>query len=199
MENRPPADQLDHPALDLTAGRGNQLDHPALGLIAARGDLFSRQGHVAVTWRHRNGKTFGPYYRLSYREEGRQRSIYLGREGELVEHVRRALRLLQQPLAESRALGRLQRQIRASLRVERLRLATLLHPYGLWLKGFEVRGWRFCSLRPFLPPRRPLVPRATLRRPARRRRKTDAPAARILRFLAARDEARGLAQGNGAE
>ena len=83
MENRP---------LD------DQLQHPALRLIAARPDIFLRQGHVAATWRRRNGKTFGPYFRLSYRGSGRQNSIYLGRAGALVERVRQALATLQQPL-----------------------------------------------------------------------------------------------------
>jgi hypothetical protein len=49
----------------------DQLDHPALRLIAARPDIFSRQGHVAASYRRRNGKMFGPYYRLGYRDEGR--------------------------------------------------------------------------------------------------------------------------------
>ncbi len=57
----------------------DQLPHPALRLIAARGDLFRSQGSVVAAWRRRNGKTFGPYYRLSYRQHGRQCSVYLGR------------------------------------------------------------------------------------------------------------------------
>ena len=66
----------------------DQLSHPALALIAARPDLFSRQGYLTATFRRRQGKTFGPYYLLNYRENGRLQSIYLGRPGELVEQVR---------------------------------------------------------------------------------------------------------------
>jgi hypothetical protein len=132
----------------------DQLDHPALRLMAARADIFSRQGRVDTTWRRREGKTFGPYYRLSYREGGRQRSLYLGGAGALVERVRRALRAAQRPVAEHRTLDRLRRQIRVSLRTTKHRVAALLRPLGLRLKGFEVRGWRLSPLRRLFPCRR---------------------------------------------
>ena len=174
MENRRPDDQL---------------DHPALRLIAARPELFHRQGHVAATWRRRGGKTFGPYYRLSYREDGRQRSLYLGRGGALVDRVREALAALQQALLQSRAIHRLERQIRASLRAEKLHVNALLRPYGLRLKGFEVRGWRFCSLRTFLPRRRRWTPRISPPRTPRMPRpkpNRSSPAERFEGCLAAK-------------
>jgi hypothetical protein len=167
----------------------DQLDHPALRLLALRPELFIRQGHVAASWRHRNGKTFGPYYRLSYRESGHQHSIYLGRMGELVERVRRQLDLLQRSLLEQRAIRRLERQIRASLRLDKLQVNALLRPYGLRLKGFEIRGWRFSPLRRFLPTRRRLLPRLSISgwkshvmHPNR-----DPPPVRLARYLEARD------------
>ena len=122
-------------------------------LIAARPDVFYRQGHVAAGYRRRNGKTFGPYYRLGYRLDGRQYSIYLGRSEKLVEQVRKALAAIQKPLAQRRLFNQLERQIRASLRVQKLRIGSLLRPFGLRLKGFEVRGWRYSPLRRFLPRR----------------------------------------------
>jgi hypothetical protein len=64
----------------------------ALDLIAARPELFARQGSVSASWRRRAQKTYGPYYRLRYREGGVSRSLYLGRQGPLVDHVRERLR-----------------------------------------------------------------------------------------------------------
>jgi hypothetical protein len=145
MENRRPADQLDHSA---THGSGGgcavaPTDHPALRLIAARPDIFIRQGHIAATRRRRNGKTFGPYYRLAYRDAGRQCSVYLGRAGVLVDMVRQALAHLQGHRIALRRFNTMARQIRAAMRIEKLNLASLLRPFGLRMKGFEVRGWRF--------------------------------------------------------
>ena len=197
MENREFADQLPDDGFDRQSrdcpSAPERLDHPALRLIRARPDLFSRQGHVAATWRRRNGKTFGPYYRLGYREGGRQFSVYLGRSGELAEQVRRAIEAVQMPLAQRRLFNSIERQIRASLRVHKHRVSALLRPYGLRLKGFEVRGWRYSPLR-YLLPRRGLTPRVVPRRPPPLRRQTSTPAEKLLRFLDARDGPRVLAQ-----
>lgn len=165
----------------------DQLDHPALRLIAARPDIFARQGHIAASYRRRNSKTFGPYYRLSYRENGRQRSVYLGVAGTLVDHVRRQLSILQTPLVQRRSLQRLQRSIRASLRTEKLHLATLLRPFGLRLKGFEVRGWRFSPLRNLFPRRRFFAPRLFISKSGSVYRQTEDPASKLRRFLTIRD------------
>ena len=165
----------------------DQLPHSALELIAARPDLFARQGYLTATFRRRNGKTFGPYYLLNYREDGRLRSVYLGRAGKLVEQVRQALDARHRPVTEYRLFERLAKQIRASLRIERIRVRALLCPFGLRLKGSEVRGWRFSPLRWLLPRRRRLCPPLVGRVPRVRHRPDDDPAARVHRFLAARD------------
>ena len=125
----------------------DQQTHPALARLAARPDIFTRQGSVAATWRRRGTQTYGPYYRLSYRDGGSQHAVYLGRAGDLVEQVRRKLDILQRSLRQHRAVDRLRRQVRASLRVQKLRVSALLCPFGLRLKGFEVRGWRISPLR----------------------------------------------------
>jgi hypothetical protein len=156
-----------------------------LRLIAARPDVFCRQGHLAASYRSRNGKTFGPYYRLGYRIDGRQYSIYLGRSEKLAERVRQALGAIQKPLAQRRLFNQLERQIRSSLRVEKLRLNSLLRPFGLRLKGFECRGWRYSPLRRFLPSRRRWRPRVGLRRA--KLAKSLPPVVRLRRFMVARD------------
>ena len=165
----------------------DQLDHPALRLIAARPDLFARQGNVAATWRCRDGKRFGPYYRLSYRVDGRQCASLSRPGGALVERVRQALGAQQQAITQYRLFDRLVRQVRASLRIEKIRLRSLLCPFGLRLKGWEVRGWRISPLRWLLPSRRRLFPAVAIRARRMRRRPPNDPVARLHRFLEARD------------
>ncbi len=157
-------------------------------LLAAQPELFLRQGCVIATWRRRNGKTFGPYYRLSYRSGGRQCAIYLGRAGAVVEQVRDTLATLQHPRGERREFERLERQIRASLRIEKISLRMLLYPYGLRLKGNEIRGWRHLfRFGKLLPPRRRLMPRLCLRKPSFPARLGNDAVSRMRRFLMARD------------
>ena len=127
MENRKSADQH---------------AHPAMALLAARPDLFARQGSVVASWRRRGTQTYGPYYRLIYRDERRQRSIYFGRAGGLVEEVRGRLRALQAPLRSRRAVQRTRRHAAALVRASKTQLNLQLRPWGLRLQGFEVRGWR---------------------------------------------------------
>jgi hypothetical protein len=75
LEIRDGADQLERPIAATDGGPdmiakleirdcADQLEHPALQLIAARPDIFNKCGHIAASYRRRNGKTFGPYYRL---------------------------------------------------------------------------------------------------------------------------------------
>ena len=132
--------------------------HRATDLISARPGLFARQGAVVATWRRRNGAVFGPYFRLSYRQDGRQCSVYLGRPGPVVDLVRQRLHALQAPLRRQRALSRIERESRSALRSQKTRLAVLLRPYGLRLHGLGVRGWRTSPLRPWLPRRGSLIP-----------------------------------------
>ena len=108
--------------------------------IAARAALFATQGSVVATWRTYRGRRLGPYYRLIYREDGRQRSIYLGRCPELAGRVRRVLEHLQRPRRERRRLARVAAQVRRSLRRWKDRLAAALAPWGIVVKGFEFRG-----------------------------------------------------------
>jgi hypothetical protein len=122
--------------------RADQHVHPALALLAARPDVFARQGSVVASWRRRGTRAYGPYYRLIYREASRQRSIYLGRAGGLVEEIRGRLRALQAPLRGRRVNKRAGRQAAALMRASKAQLNLQLRPWGLRLQGFEVRGWR---------------------------------------------------------
>jgi hypothetical protein len=109
--------------------------------ILAREELFRRQGIVASTWRSRGGRTFGPYYGLVYRKEGRQRSIYLGRSAELADEVRALLIALQGTLREERDWRRLRRALKSALRDQKAAWSEELAKYGFLLKGYEVRRW----------------------------------------------------------
>lgn len=125
----------------------DQRTHPAMVLLTSRAEFFAQHGTIDATWRRRNGKTFGPYYRLRYREGGSSRSVYLGPAGPLVAHVRDILHTLQAPLRQHRAMLQLQRQVRDALRLDRRCVDAQLRSLGLRLKGFEVRGWRTSPIR----------------------------------------------------
>jgi hypothetical protein len=130
LELPPPVDQLNH------------RNHPAIVLVDAKPEFFARHGSITATWRRRGQKTFGPYYRLSYRDGPRQAAIYLGREGPLVALVRQRLERLRAPYRKARLFDQIERETRRALRDNNARLKVLLAPYGLRLKGMEVRGWR---------------------------------------------------------
>ena len=49
---------------------GRQLGNSSIALSASRPDLFARQGAVVAAWRRREGRRFGPYYHLKFREDG---------------------------------------------------------------------------------------------------------------------------------
>jgi hypothetical protein len=97
--------------------------------------LLANQGTVVATWRKSGGSLTGPYYKVSFRENGARRSIYLGRDEHLAAAVRHYLAELQHP----RILRRLRRQIRRSLRQEKDRLNEILNAHGYYIKGFEIR------------------------------------------------------------
>ncbi|MHB1037654.1 MAG: hypothetical protein ACYC35_24340 [Pirellulales bacterium] len=103
--------------------------------ILDRRELFARQGSVVATWRTRGGRRCGPYYRLAYREAGRQKSLYLGPSASLADQVRGLLAELQQPLRYGRLLDRLAAQARASLRQANAELNRVLGSIGYYLKG----------------------------------------------------------------
>ncbi|MHB1036984.1 MAG: hypothetical protein ACYC35_13905 [Pirellulales bacterium] len=103
--------------------------------ILDRRAIFARQGSVVATWRMRAGRRCGPYYRLAYREAGRQQSLHLGASAPLAEQVRALLAELHQPLRYGRLLDRLAAEARASLRQANAELNRVLGSIGYYLKG----------------------------------------------------------------
>ena len=101
----------------------------------------------------------------------------------------RALQAVQLPLYERRLFRAMERQVRASLRVCRVRVSRLLRPYGLRLKGYEVRGWRYSPLR-YVFSRRRLLPRTVPYRLMTPMQRWFDPQKRLLAYLDARDRLR---------
>lgn len=113
-----------------------------------RGALFRRQGAVVATWRKRDGRALGPYYRLVYRQGGRRHSIYLGRSAALAREVRTLLDSLQRTAREDREWERLRRAVKEALRARKAEWARELAKHGFWLKGYEVRRCKGGHLAP---------------------------------------------------
>jgi len=96
--------------------------------------LFSTTGVVVAGWRYYRNNRLGPFFRLAYRQNNRQSSLYLGRSRELAEKVRCLLADLQ----FHRTCRRLRVKLRASLRLQKTRLQENLHAHGYRMKGFEI-------------------------------------------------------------
>jgi len=114
----------------------------AEAFLARHGELLKRQGAVVATYRRRNDRRVGPYYRLVCRCEGRQISVYLGPTGPLVEDVRRRLADLQTRHIAEQRLRRTRRALRRQAAEVRRDFDAELRSLGLYRKGNEVRGWR---------------------------------------------------------
>jgi hypothetical protein len=115
-------------------------------LVRQRSPILARQGTVVASWRTRHGRKVGPYYRLAWRERGRQKSLYLGCSAELAQAVRHMLAELQRPLREDRALRAEIQRAWAAFRAHKVVWARELARFGLYLHGSEIRGWRNTTL-----------------------------------------------------
>jgi hypothetical protein len=125
-------------------------------LLAAHPALFARQGAVVPCWRGADGTRRGPYYSLRYRQEGRQRSLYLGASTARAAAVRRLLAELQRPRRQSLNYARQRAAIQRSLRAHLPRWRRDLQGAGLAWKGTEIR--RLKSLRLPIPTLTPTPP-----------------------------------------
>jgi len=112
-----------------------------LGLLEAQPALFTKQGSVVETWRVYRGQKLGPYYRLAFRDGGRQSSIYLGTCKERANQIRAVLVSLQNSTILKNTVKRARAQVCSQLRQHKKDWEKLLQKHGLHLQGFEVRGW----------------------------------------------------------
>jgi len=131
---------------------------PLARFLARHAEALRRGGSIVQSWRTRGGRRFGPYQRLTCRDaDGRQRSVYLATE-ELVARARAVLAALQAPRRQARQLAHVRQLLRRGHRAARSGLAQQLRPFGLRLKGNEVRGWSRCRTLANSPPgKRPLA------------------------------------------
>jgi hypothetical protein len=74
--------------------------------IKTNQSIFARHGAIVTTWRLYRGHRLGPYFRLAFRKEGVQRSLYLGDNPAATEEIRELLQKLQSPLRERRLAAR---------------------------------------------------------------------------------------------
>ena len=109
--------------------------------MLGHGALLAKQGRVVEAWRTYRSRKLGPYFRLAYREHGRQQSIYLGKSRELADRVRALLEDCQARVRKQRAWQGLRAQARAELKRNKAAWREELAKVGLHLQGSEVRGW----------------------------------------------------------
>ena len=93
-------------------------------------------------WRSGGGQRRGPYFRLAYRDDAGQRSVYLGRSTELAEAVRGLLADRQRPRKERLQATRMRASVRAAIRQAEVQMAREMALVGVRVKGWEFRGTR---------------------------------------------------------
>jgi hypothetical protein len=105
-------------------------------------NVFARQGAIVASWRTYNGRKLGPYYRLTYRVDGRQCSLYLGKSKNLLRQVRRLLDKLQNYAKTRRVLRQVKQAAQKNLRNHLAQFRIEMLRIGLQPHGYDARGWR---------------------------------------------------------
>ena len=142
-----PMNPEESPVVDQIPARWSRI----LAFLHTRRSLLSTQGAIVASWRSYQGRRLGPYYRLAYREQGKQCSLYLGSAIDLVSLVRRELANFQRSLREAQVFHRMRSAARKALRASKDRLRQHLAAIGIRLKGFEFRGVRRALARGLRP------------------------------------------------
>jgi hypothetical protein len=112
-----------------------------LGFRAEEMAALARQGSVSLEIRLRKGVPAGPYYKLRWRQQGRQRVKYLGCDPARASAVRAALLQLQASRRQAREVRRGFKQIRAYWAAQKQVLQLLLGP-GFYFHGYCIRQRR---------------------------------------------------------
>ena len=114
----------------------------ALLYIAEHQQVFLRQGCVVASFRKVGNRTNGPYFRLAFRIDGHQHTIYIGRNAKAAEAVRSALNQLHAFRRHRLLFDKWEREARRTLRLAKIEADFHIRPLGLRFHGFQVRGWR---------------------------------------------------------
>lgn len=137
----PPAGKPDVEKTDLVDEKQRARFQRVRNAICEQRILFATQGTIVASWKIHAGKRLGPYYRVAYRLDGKQKSLYLGVSEWLVAKVRELLASLQSPFRQYQVMQRLKRQARRAVAESKKRLAELLRAtFGAATKGWEFRG-----------------------------------------------------------
>ena len=111
--------------------------------LADHDERLVRQGAIVKTWRRRGGRKLGPYFMLVVRKAtGRQRAVYLGTAGPLVDEVRSRLAACRRGRRPEPGLARARRSLRRAAATANQIFDRELAVLGLYRKGWEIRGWR---------------------------------------------------------
>ena len=111
-----------------------------LDFIRQNAQIFAQNGSVVATYRTRGTKRYGPYYRVAYRADGRQCSIYIGRCKRLAIRARKLLARLQQPRDYRRLCCRANRERKVAMRQVIRWWQHTIRSYGFDLRGCEIRS-----------------------------------------------------------
>lgn len=109
------------------------------------GEPLRRQGAIVASYRRRDGRRLGPYYKLACRVGKRQVAVYLGAADDFVREVRNRLAKLQEEKQLNKRIETVRIALRHQARVARRALDAELKQCGLHRQGNEVRGWRFAA------------------------------------------------------
>lgn len=102
--------------------------------------LLAIQGAIVDGYRTRRGQRLGPYAFLAFRDNGRQRRIYLGTDEQLVAEVRVLLDDLQQPLRQQRFLARQKKIVCKEFAAHKEKSRETLAKVRLRYHGNDIRG-----------------------------------------------------------
>ena len=123
----------------MPSGDGAELGILQLLLLSpAELRALERQGFVAAEYRRGRG----PYFKLRYQVNGRQRVVNLGADAQLAEEIRRELAQLQADRRGERKLARLMGEASDVLRKSKQRLEGDLRRVGLQFHGYAIRRSR---------------------------------------------------------
>ena len=106
-----------------------------LGLSRAEVNCLQHQGFVASEYRARHG----PYFKLRWRNDGKQRVKYLGHDAELARTVSIALADLQKKKVLERQLARMVLEARKILRKAKKEMVAAMAARGEYFHGYTSR------------------------------------------------------------
>lgn len=128
------------------------MDQPAPAVGAIENDPLARlrispddyqalaqQGFVSAEYRERDGRRYGPYFKLRWRLHGLQKVRYLGRDADKAARVSAVVANLQRSVQLAREASRALAEVRQRMRKMRDSLEPHLAEHGLRFHGYVAR------------------------------------------------------------